>query len=503
VSAKHGLVPLDTVLEPYDMKMGDPGSVTPDDISRQILNFGLSNSATAMSLLPNEYHSVFVRGADRIQRRWTVTQEFAGTKGIGEQKAKLKNLRANAPKLSPVEKPKETKPSEVKPDDNIVNPVVREAVYTTEVVDAMAADAAAKMDAAQTVRERLKAFQEWLDLSKKYDAEVARMNIELDPSKNARAKKLEIEAKIAELRDALGGLPGELASAEAGVFRITDSPYYEPYMAMSGGLPLDVALGGGFPSDIGGFEVPGPEGGEGVRLIGPMYYPSGVPRKFYGGIEREVTRPGFQGYKKLSSEHYRDGDRHVIFSLRQVALRMGREVKQMIMNERYRVIVTSFGSKASEILGEEFTQKLYEQAVAWAENMPQDSLYVRFRQMMAESLGEEMPISGIAAPGPGVAGQKAVREWAINFRFGELIGDAMRERGFEAVDPYADIERAIAAQNIKAKKTSDVPDTPDDATGMTPDNTVQETIFLPKGLKEQMLEVIVPSNPGKFQASVL
>lgn len=405
-----------------------------------------------------------------------------------------------APALKPVpEKPKATKPSEVKPDPVIKNPVVREAVYSTEVIDAMAAKAAEKMDAAQTVREKLKAFQEWLDTSKKYDAEVARMKIELDPSRNARAKKLELEEKIAELRAALDELPEEVDTAKIGVESIVFSPYYEPYMAMTGGLPLDVALGGGFPSEIGGFEVPGPEGGEGVRLMGPMYYPSGVPRKFYGGIEREVTRPGFQGYKKLSSEHYRDGDRHVVFSLRQVALRMGREVKQMIMNERYRAIVTTFGSKASVILGEEFAQQLYEQAVAWADNMPQDSLYIRFRQMMAESLGEDMPISGIASPGPGVVGQKAVREWAINFRFGELIGDAMRERGFEAVDPYADIEKAIAAQNIKAKKTSDVPDTPDDATGLTPENVVQETIFLPKGLKEKMLEVVVPSNPGKFQ----
>ena len=442
---------------------------------------------------------------------------------ISEKKTKYKSLESIAdaieaalPEEAPVEvaptppplrpaepkapvKPKATKPSEVKPDPVIKNPVVREAVYSTEVIDAMAAKAAEKMDAAQTVREKLKAFQEWLDVSKKHDAEVARMKIELEPSRNARAKKLELEEKIAELRAALDELPEEVDTAKIGVESIVFSPYYEPYMAMTGGLPLDVALGGGFPSEIGGFEVPGPEGEDGVRLMGPMYYPSGVPRKFYGGIEREVTRPGFQGYKKLSSEHYRDGDRHVVFSLRQVALRMGREVKQMIMNERYRAIVTTFGSKASEILGEELAQKLYEQAVAWADNMPQDSLYIRFRQMMAESLGEDMPISGIASPGPGVVGQKAVREWAINFRFGELIGDAMRERGFEAVDPYADIERAIAAQNIKAKKTSDVPDTPDDATSLTPENVVQETIFLPKGLKEKMLEVVVPSNPGRFQ----
>jgi hypothetical protein len=501
VSAKHGLVPLDTVLEPYDMKMGDPGSVTPDDISRQITSLGLSNSATALSLLPSNYHSVFARGADRMQRRWTVTQEFAGTKGIGQQKAKLKNLRANAPKLTPVEKPKATKPSEVKPDPVIVNPTVREAVYTKEVVDAMAADAAAKMDAAEGAAAKLAAFQEFVDASKKYDAEVARLAIELEPSRRARLKKIELEEKIAKLREVQAELPGQLAEAEASIERITSNEFFEPYMSMRGGDPLDVALSGGFPTDIGNFELPGPDG-EGVRLVGPMYYPSGVPGENFGGLETEVTREGFTGFKKLSSEHYRDGDRQVIFSLRQVAIRMGREIKEMVWNERFRALVASIGVTASEILGEEYTQNLYDQSVQWADNMPQDALYVRFREMMAESLGEGMPISGIAAPGPGVKGQRAAREFAINFRFGQLIGQAMRARGYEAIDPWADITNLIPSNKIKARKAADTlaeEAALDDGVTPTPDKIVPETMFLPKGVKEQMAQITATKDVGRFE----
>lgn len=410
-----------------------------------------------------------------------------------------------APKPKPL-RPKATKPSEVKPDTAIPDPVVREAVYTTEVVDAMAAEAAAKMDAAQTAKARLEAFQEWIDSSKKYDAEVARMAIELEPSRNARAKRQKLEEKIAVLRAALGELPAQLETAEASVERIESNPLLPVYLGMDKLLPLDVALSGdGFPSEIGGFELPvGPEG-EGVRLIGPMYYPSETERISFGGVETEVTRPGLTGYTKLKSENYRTGDRRVVFSLRKVALLMRNEIRRMVENERFAAIVAQFGSKASEILGEDFTQQLYEQAVAWVDNMPQDALYVEFRQMMADSLGEEMPISGIAAPGPGVQNQRVVREFAIKFRYGTLIGQAMRDRGFDAIDPFADIRKTISAEKITAARSGEKidPDADAGSTTPTPDEITQETFFLPKGIKEQMLEVVAARNTGKLQSALI
>ena len=473
------------------MPLRNPPSETPPTMVERMRNFAVELRASKISPKKTNYRSVSSI-ADAIEK--ALPKEAPAEVAVPEKPALAP---PPAPKPKPL-RPKATKPSEVKPDTVIKDPVVREAVYTTEVVDSMAAEAAAKMDAAQTAKEKLKAFQEWLDASKKYDAEIARLAIELDPSRNARLEKEKLEKKIAELREIIGELPEALEAAEASVERLVSNPLYPAYMGLDKMLPLDVALSGNFPADIGGFELPiGPEG-EGVRLIGPMYYPSGVPQKFYGGIEREVTRSGFRGYQRLASEHYRDGDRHVIFSLRQVALRMQREIRQMVMNERFRAIIASIGSTASEILGEDFTQSLYDQAVLWADSMPQDALYVRFRSMMAESLGENAPVSGIASPGPGVRSQARVRQWAINFRYGELIGDAMRARGYEAINPFADIERAIAAQNIKAKKAGDVEDGPADAISLSPDDITQETMFLPNGMKEKMLEVIVPKDSGRF-----
>jgi hypothetical protein len=275
-------------------------------------------------------------------------------------------------------------------------------------------------------------------------------------------------------------------------------------MNMDGSTPLDVALEGGYPSEIGGFEIESP-GGENVRLIGPMYYPSGVPKEFFGGIETEVTREGFTGYEKLSSEHYRDGDRQVIFSLRELAIRMGRQVRQMAMNDKFRALVKQFGKSASEILGEEYTQGLYEQAVAYVDNMPIDALRVHVAEKISESLKTDMPISGIASPGPGVKNQKAVREFAINFEFGRLIGEAMRARGYEAIDPYAKIKDVIPAQNITARRAGEtVADVDMDGPfdDPAPDDIVPETMFLPKGIKEKMAQVVSTKNEGAFEKAM-
>lgn len=516
LSAKYGLMSLDDFIEPYDVKLGDPGSISSDylvpDISDKIVvpgSFDNAPLASVMSLLPNDYHKLLNEGlaatSDYILQSsngvgkysFYLEQVFEGSKGIGEQKGRLKQLREESP--VPAEaKPKATKPSEVVPDPQIKDPVVREAVYTKEVIDSMAAEAAAKMDAAETVKAKLAAFQEFVDLSKKYDAEVARMAIELEPARNARAKKLKVEEKIKELREIMGELPAEKAAAESSVEAMLSNPFLEPYLSMTGSMPLEAALAGDFPSEIGGFEAVGPDG-ENVRLIGPMYYPSATPKEFFGAVQKETTRLGFRGFKKLSSEHYRDGDRQVIFSLRQVAIRMGMQVAQMILNERFRAVVAEFGIKASNILGEEYVESLYQQATQWADNMPQDALYTEFRAKMAESLGQEPPIPGIASPGPGVKNPARVREFAINFRFGQLLGKAMQERGFDPIDPYASIEKIIPAENITASRAKAMEETQIDLQELAPEEITSETLFLPSGLKEKMVEVIAVKNSNRFQ----
>src|SRR5258708_6437878 len=56
LSARHGLIDLDTVLEPYDQKMGQPGSVTPDTIAAQATALGIDWGAEVYTFLPAAYY---------------------------------------------------------------------------------------------------------------------------------------------------------------------------------------------------------------------------------------------------------------------------------------------------------------------------------------------------------------------------------------------------------------------------------------------------------------
>jgi hypothetical protein len=51
LSALHGLVPLDQVLEPYELRMGQPGSVTPARLAEQARALGLDRMCQAPSRL--------------------------------------------------------------------------------------------------------------------------------------------------------------------------------------------------------------------------------------------------------------------------------------------------------------------------------------------------------------------------------------------------------------------------------------------------------------------
>lgn len=57
VSAKHGLISPDQIIEPYDVKMGDAGSITADEIARQIVAAGIDD-AEVYAFLPVAYFTV-------------------------------------------------------------------------------------------------------------------------------------------------------------------------------------------------------------------------------------------------------------------------------------------------------------------------------------------------------------------------------------------------------------------------------------------------------------
>lgn len=94
LSAKHGLVRLDHVLEPYEMKMGHKESVTGFRIVMQLM--GLGFEGTIHSLLPKGYFTKIASAAAALNLQ--VVNHFDGCAGIGFQKARLKQLREKAGK---------------------------------------------------------------------------------------------------------------------------------------------------------------------------------------------------------------------------------------------------------------------------------------------------------------------------------------------------------------------------------------------------------------------
>jgi hypothetical protein len=505
LSAKHGLMPLGTVIEPYEQQIGKPGAVEWNDVSVQLQQLGIE-FASVLSLLPKNYHALLKRSTEGIgglgvtRHRLKIEQAFEGTKGIGEQKAVLAQLRKNQTLLesAPVPeapaslRPKAQTPAEVQPDTKIRDEAVQRAVYYAELADAAAAKVSAALNAAETLTERLQYLEEYFEKKGEYDVEVNRLAIQLEVSQRARAREEKIKQEIADLRLKQVQAQEGLEPAKEAVESILSSPYYDEYQQLKGNIPLDVAMGDNFPTNVGGYSLPDLEGNV-VPLGGPMYVPSGGPKKFFGGVAQDVTEEGLTGWRDLKSEHYRDGDRHVIFSLEQVAIRMGQEVSMMVENERYRFIIATYGETASAILGDEFTQQLYEQAVQWADNYDASTLQSMFKEEWERAQQDPDFVPGIAAYAPGIPSPTQAREFAIRKQYGTLIAEAMKKIGYDPIDPYKDIKALYPERDVNANRLSPVDEGIDPA-DLEPvrENIVPETMFLPTGMREVMMQVVVP-----------
>ncbi len=96
LSARHGLVPLNRVLEPYDVTVGDPEAVTADWVHGQLCVFGISQ---VEALLPRRYLAVISEAVGRLHRGGAVmrlTDLYAGAAGIGYQRGVLAQLLRQA-----------------------------------------------------------------------------------------------------------------------------------------------------------------------------------------------------------------------------------------------------------------------------------------------------------------------------------------------------------------------------------------------------------------------
>jgi uncharacterized protein DUF6884 len=85
LSARHGLLTLDTEIGDYDLSIADPGAVTAARIAEQAAALGITGAAVTV-LAGRRY-------ADLISQVWPhAARPLDGARGIGEQRARLKAI---------------------------------------------------------------------------------------------------------------------------------------------------------------------------------------------------------------------------------------------------------------------------------------------------------------------------------------------------------------------------------------------------------------------------
>lgn len=90
LSAKHGLLELDQIVEPYDVKMGQKASIATETLTAQLAEILPKNETYVIdALLPKAYAAAL----EAATGDW-IENHFEGCAGIGYQKAVLKKIRA-------------------------------------------------------------------------------------------------------------------------------------------------------------------------------------------------------------------------------------------------------------------------------------------------------------------------------------------------------------------------------------------------------------------------
>jgi hypothetical protein len=89
LSALHGLLELDTVIAPYEQRMGKPGSIGPDRLREQARELGVDGAEVTI-LAGRAY-------ADAALAVWPAARDLlAGAGGLGRQLARLAQIAAEA-----------------------------------------------------------------------------------------------------------------------------------------------------------------------------------------------------------------------------------------------------------------------------------------------------------------------------------------------------------------------------------------------------------------------
>ncbi|MCZ4587682.1 hypothetical protein O4328_29010 [Rhodococcus opacus] len=90
VSGLHGLLPLDQVIAPYDLRLGQPGSITVDQLEAQANQQGLLGHPDVVILAGRDYTRL-------VHQIWPQARTpLASTRGIGEQQHRLARIAARS-----------------------------------------------------------------------------------------------------------------------------------------------------------------------------------------------------------------------------------------------------------------------------------------------------------------------------------------------------------------------------------------------------------------------
>lgn len=370
-------------------------------------------------------------------------------------------------------------PDQVKYDMEIRNVKVRDAAYEVDLIDSMAKEAAKKVRAATRLSERMEALQEFIDKSKVHNARVQRL-VEL----GGRVEKLRLiqtarGEKIDKLKQVRTDLKKEVRTLRSVIKKVKTSPDYPRLIESNGSFPLRLALDENIVYPASGRSVRFPDSSE-VRLTGPMYLPTGSPEIAFGGIRREMTKEGLVGYKRASNEHWRDGDRHTIYSITGLAKRIEADVKTMSQNEAYKILVATFGNKPLEVLGEKKIIELQKQAADIALSYPIDRLHRNFQTIVQEAAEAGEPLTdGVAAYAPGVRDPIAALKYTTAQKLGELIVQEMAAKGLRPIDAYKSIDAIMLASTI-----------------------TDQTMFVPDRLRESVAATQVVIDPSSWGVAV-
>jgi len=214
--------------------------------------------------------------------------------------------------------------------------------------------------------------------------------------------------------------------------RIINSEQMGLLNAMPANYPLSIAmnLGDQYPTSLIPIEMPD---GSTVRPIGPGYVPGGTRERSYGGgaLGSYVDVEGMTGFRKPSSEKMRVGDRQNIFNMAELAMRMAEEGESVVQNSSWKILVSQYGQKAADVLGDDVVASLKDQASREAENLNFEDHYAMVGEIPPEDF-----IAGVGAGAPGTKNPAWLLEAAKARLFGEKLAHYMKARGLGPVDPY-------------------------------------------------------------------